>query len=58
MPVLWNGSGDLLAAATADGLVDLLPGTALAGGGLIPFLPYVGHVLGQHGVLPARPPRP
>ncbi len=53
-PVRWNGSGDLLAAASADGLVELRAGSSFAAGDPIPFLPYLGHDPGQRGVLPKR----
>ncbi|MFT4540237.1 MAG: molybdopterin molybdotransferase [Planctomycetota bacterium] len=53
-PVRWNGSGDLIAAASADGIVDLPVGSDLKAGDFVSFLPYVGHTAGQGGVLPAR----
>lgn len=56
-PVRWNGSGDLIAAATGDGLVDLPVGTDLKQGDLVRFLPFVGHQLGETGTLPPRGPR-
>ena len=49
----WNGSGDLLAAATGDGLVDLPAGSDLAAGERVRFLPFQGHVLGEAAA--ARP---
>jgi molybdopterin molybdotransferase len=55
-PLRWNGSGDLLAAAAGDGLVDLAPGAVLAAGAPARFLPYVGGALGERGLLPARAP--
>jgi molybdopterin molybdotransferase len=56
-PVAWNGSGDLLAAAAGDGLVDLPPGNSFAAGAPVRFLPYVGHTLGERGTLPPRASR-
>jgi molybdopterin molybdotransferase len=53
-PVRWNGSGDLIAAAAADGLIDLAPGGDLAAGATVPFLPWAGSVDGERGVLPPR----
>ncbi len=55
-PITWNGSGDLIAAAAGDGLIDIDPGADLAPGSSIPFLPYVGTMPGQVGVLPDRKP--
>ncbi|HYE07184.1 MAG TPA: molybdopterin molybdotransferase MoeA [Planctomycetota bacterium] len=40
----WNGSGDFLAAAAADGFADLMPGVELKAGDRVPFLAYVGAV--------------
>lgn len=54
LPVTWNGSGDLLAAATADGLLDLAPGSAHAAGASMAFLPFLGHSPGEVGSLPPR----
>lgn len=56
-PVRWNGSGDLLAAATGDGLVELPAGGSWTAGELISFLPFVGHTLGDRAVLPPRAER-
>jgi molybdopterin molybdotransferase len=56
-PIRWNGSGDLLAAAHGDGLVDLAPGADLATGALVRLLPYVGWRAGLAGQLPPRDPR-
>ena len=42
MPIKWNGSGDLVAAAAGDCLVDLEPGASHAAGHELPVLPYVG----------------
>ena len=56
-PVPWNGGGDLLAAATGDGLIDASPGTDRAAGENIRFLPYVGARITDHGALPPRAPR-
>lgn len=46
-PVDWNGSGDLLAAATGDGLVDLPPGSEWAAGDRVRFLPFLAHAPGE-----------
>jgi len=53
-PLSWNGSGDLFAAAAGDGLVDLPVGADFGLGEPVRFLPYVGHRLGERGVLPPR----
>ncbi len=53
-PMRWNGSGDLIAAAAADGLVDLASGGEWAVGAVVRFLPYVGHTIGERGVMPER----
>ena len=53
-PLSWNGSGDLLAAASADALIDLPPGSELTAGALVRVLPYVGSQAGEHGTLPSR----
>ena len=55
--IRWNGSGDLIAAAAGEGLVDLPPGRAATRGTLLRFLPYVGGPLGERGRIPPRPPR-
>ncbi len=52
----WNGSGDLLAAAGADGLVELLPGVSITAGTPVRFLPYIGSSAGGVGIIPPRPP--
>ena len=51
-PVVWNGSGDLLAAATGDGLIERPAATEVKAGEPVRFLPFVGHVAGQRGLLP------
>lgn len=51
-PMRWNGSGDLLAAAAADGLIDCTPGGSWAAGERLRFLPYLGAALGERGLLP------
>jgi molybdopterin molybdotransferase len=56
-PIPWNGSGDLIAAASGDGLIDLPVGTAYNSGQLARFLPYVGWQPGHVGQLPERPAR-
>ncbi len=55
-PIRWNGSGDLIAAASGDALIDLAPGSTHAAGDLVHVLPYVGHDshTAQRGVLPPR----
>ncbi len=53
-PVRWNGSGDLIAAASADGLMDLETGIKRGAGEMIRFLPYVGVRPSEHGVIPPR----
>lgn len=57
VPARWNGSGDLIAAAAADGLVELPVGARFAAGDRARFLPYVGHALGERAVLPPRSSR-
>jgi len=54
-PLTWNGSGDLIAAASGDGLIDLPVGAAYNPGQLARFLPYVGWQPGHVGQLPERP---
>ena len=46
-PVDWNGSGDLLSAATGDGLVELPVGCNYALGDMVRFLPFLGHGVGE-----------
>ncbi|GDY11191.1 molybdopterin molybdenumtransferase MoeA [Planctomycetota bacterium] len=53
-PIRWNGSGDLIAAAAGDALIDLAPGGAWKAGEFLPVLPYVGTLPGQRGLLPQR----
>ncbi|MCP3920408.1 MAG: molybdopterin molybdotransferase MoeA [bacterium] len=53
-PVHWHGSGDLLAAASCDGLIDVRPKSVLGVGDPVPFLPFLGHVPGARGVIPPR----
>jgi molybdopterin molybdotransferase len=53
-PIRWNGSGDLFSAAAGDGLLDLPVGASFERGAPVRFLPYVGHRLGERGVLPPR----
>lgn len=53
-PVDWNGSGDLLAAATGDGLVELPVGCNYAPGDRVRFLPFLGHVTGERAAGRAR----
>jgi molybdopterin molybdotransferase len=52
--VPWNGSGDLIAAAAADGLVDLPAETPFSAGTAVRFLPYVGGHPGHRGLIPPR----
>jgi len=54
-PIAWNGSGDLIAAASGDGLIDLPVGAAYHPGHVARFLPYVGWQPGHVGQLPERP---
>ncbi len=54
VPIRWNGSGDLVAAAAGDCLVDLAPGASHPAGHVVPVLPYVGTLTGATAVLPAR----
>jgi len=54
VPARWNGSGDLIAAAAADGLVELPPGAAFRPGSPARFLPYIGHTLAERSNLPPR----
>ncbi len=56
-PISWNGSGDLIAAASGDGLIDLPVGAAYHPGHVARFLPYVGWRPGHVGQLPERQPR-
>jgi molybdopterin molybdotransferase len=53
-PVAWNGSGDLIAAASADGLVELPVGADLAAGDPVRFHPYLGHALSERALVPDR----
>lgn len=53
-PVAWNGSGDLIAAASADGLVELPVGASFRAGEPARFLPYVGHTISERATLPPR----
>ena len=52
--IAWNGSGDLIAAASGDGLIDLPVGAAYDPGHLARFLPYVGWQAGHVGRLAER----
>lgn len=54
VPIRWNGSGDLIAAAAGDCLIDLPPGANLAAGSLVSILPYVGTARGATGLMPER----
>ena len=53
-PISWHGSGDLLAAAHGDGLIDLEVGADLAAGDRVRFLPYVGMTTGLGIPLPGK----
>ncbi len=53
-PLAWNGSGDLIAAAAGDCLIDLAPESTAAAGTEVQTLPYVGTTRGSGGLLPAR----
>ena len=57
VPVRWNGSGDLIAAAAADGLVELPVGARFAAGDPARFLPYLGHAIAERALLPPREER-
>ena len=54
VPARWNGSGDLIAAAAADGLVELPVAAKFPKGAPARFLPYIGHSLAERAVLPPR----
>ncbi len=54
MPIKWNGSGDLVAAAAADCFIDLAPGASHTAGHELPVLPMVGTPAGATAVLPKR----
>jgi molybdopterin biosynthesis enzyme len=54
VPMKWNGSGDLIAAGAADGLVELPIGASFTAGDRTRFLPYLGHSIGERAVLPPR----
>ncbi|MEC8494140.1 MAG: molybdopterin molybdotransferase MoeA [Planctomycetota bacterium] len=56
-PMRWNGSGDLIAAAAADGLVELPVGARFGAGDRARFLPYLGHALAERALLPPREER-
>ncbi len=53
-PARWNGSGDLIAAAACDGLINIPPDSSFEEGAMIPFLPFIGGVIGDRGILPPR----
>lgn len=53
-PIRWNGSGDLIAAAAGDGLAELPVGFAGEPGSAVRYLPYLGALPGEGGVIPAR----
>ncbi len=57
VPARWNGSGDLIAAAAADGLVELPVGATFAAGDPARFIPYVGHALAERAAMPPRSAR-
>jgi molybdopterin molybdotransferase len=52
--VPWNGSGDLIAAAAGEGLIDLPVGCDFAAGATVRFLPYVGGAAGGLATIPPR----
>ena len=56
-PIAWNGSGDLIAAASGDGLIDLPIGSNISTGAMVRFLPFVGWQPGNTAQLPKRAPR-
>ncbi len=49
-PIRWNGSGDLIAAAAGDGLIELPVGLSGEPGARVRYLPYVGALPGEGGV--------
>ena len=53
-PISWNGSGDLLAAAAADGLMSIPPHSDWQPGDQVHFIPFAGRGLGAGSQLPAR----
>lgn len=53
-PAHWHGSGDLIAAAAGDGLIDIPAGSNFVAGERVRFLPYVGHALCERALLPPR----
>lgn len=57
VPMRWNGSGDLIAAAAADGLVELPVGARFRAGDRARFLPYLGHAIAERALLPPREER-
>ena len=56
-PMRWNGSGDLIAAGAADGLVELPVGARFRAGERARFLPYLGHAIAERALLPPREER-
>lgn len=54
VPVRWNGSGDLIAAAAADGLVELPVGARFNAGDPARFIPYIGHAIAERAAMPLR----
>ena len=56
-PIRWNGSGDLIAAAAGDGLVELPVGARFSAGDRARFLPYLGHAIAERAILPPREER-
>ena len=56
-PMRWNGSGDLIAAAAGDGLVELPVGARFSAGDRARFLPYLGHAIAERALLPPREER-
>lgn len=54
-PIRWNGSGDLYAAASGDGVVDLEAGGSWEAGDRVRFLPWLGHNPGETSLLPRNP---
>jgi molybdopterin biosynthesis enzyme len=53
-PLTGNGSGDLIAAAAGDCLIDLAPESTVAAGTTVRTLAYIGTGRGAGGVLPPR----
>ena len=53
-PIHWNGSGDLIAAASGDCLIRFAAGEDLAIGQPVPVIPYLGQEQSTTAILPMR----